>query len=160
MEALPQAQALMARYLGGVSAETGLCWGYASDLNALEWHKSSEVNIAVTDLVLLLADLRQLEAGWLDSGQIKAFYVPQGTVLEIYQTTLHFCPCMVDAKGFRSVVILPRETNEPLRAPGAPLLWRQNKWLIAHETNASLLEKGVVPGIRGVHLHVNIIKEC
>ena len=41
-------------------------------------------------------------------------------------------------------------TNVPLDGePDDKLLFRKNKWLIAHEDNAELIAKGVVPGIYG-----------
>ena len=72
-----------------------------------------------------------------DTGKIELFYVPAGTAVELYATTLHFAPCGIDGREFRCGVVLPRGTNEEL--PFAPaqagedrLLFAVNKWLIAH----------------------------
>ena len=39
---------------GGCPVQTGYCNGHNQKLNALEYHRSSEVNIAATDMILLL----------------------------------------------------------------------------------------------------------
>ena len=39
---------------GGCHVQTGYCNGHNQKLNALEYHRSSEVNIAATDMILLL----------------------------------------------------------------------------------------------------------
>ena len=44
------------------------------------------------------------------------FFVPAGTAVELYATTLHYAPCSVDGKEFRCGVVLPRGTNEKLSA--------------------------------------------
>ena len=86
----------------------------------------------------------------IDSSQFKAFYLPKGTAVEIYATTLHFCPCEVQNDGFGCVVGLPLDTNTPLEInPDDPLLFRKNKWIMAHEDNDGLIKKGVVSGIYG-----------
>ena len=136
---------------GEMPVQTGFCCGHNSTLGALEWHKSSEVNVAVTDFVLLLGKLCDVKNGKYDSSDIKAFYVRKGQCIEVYATTLHFCPCQVTKDGFGCVVVLPKGTNVPLdRIHKDPLLFRKNKWLIAHEGNTSLIkEKGAFSGITG-----------
>lgn len=147
----PDADTLRALYWGQLDAQLGLCWGHANRLNALEWHTCSEINVGVTDLVLLLADRRAVRDGRLDSASVRAFCLAQGEAIEVYATTLHFCPCEVTGAGFRCLVALPRGTNTPLDAgaPRSPMLWAKNKWLIAHEQNASLLARGAAAGITG-----------
>lgn len=39
---------------GELSVEIGYCSGHNKMLNALEYHRSSEANVAVTDIILLL----------------------------------------------------------------------------------------------------------
>ena len=74
-----------------------------------------------------------------DTSKAEAFFVPKGTAIEVYATTLHYAPCNVEGeKGFRCVVILPKGTNEDLtftpdKDGEDKLLTAQNKWLIAHE---------------------------
>ena len=87
---------------------------------------------------------------------MKAFYVPAGTLIEVYATTLHFCPCQVSDAGFGCVVALPLGTNVPLDyAVSDPLLFRKNKWILAHEENQTLIDRGVVAGVYGVNYKIN-----
>lgn len=138
------------KYFGELATQTGYCYGHSNALNALEWHKCSEINIAVTDMILLLGDIRDVKNGRYDSANVKAFLVKKGEAIEVYATTLHFCPIETSPDGFGCVVVLPQETNLPLDGESKDkLLFRKNKWLIAHEDNAALTEKGVFPGIYG-----------
>lgn len=135
---------------GELPIQIGCCWGHNRLLNALEWHKSSEINIAVTDFVLMLARLDDLEDGRLDSHKVRAFEVKKGEVVEVYAPTLHFCPCTANEDGFSCIVILPQGTNVPLETkPSDPLLFRKNKWILCHESNQALQDRGVVAGIVG-----------
>lgn len=151
LEAAPEAAAIREAGFGGTAAEIGFCWGHSDTLNALEWHACNEINVAATDLVLLLAHRFDIgEDGWLDSARVRGFFLPRGTVVEVYAPTLHFCPCQVSDVGFRCLVGLTEETNTPLAGPVSDArLFRRNKWLIAHEDNAALLARGAVAGIRG-----------
>ena len=138
------------RFFGETASQVGVCYGYNSQLNALEWHTCSELNVAVTPLVLLLGDLRDVEDGAYDAARVEAFYLEKGAVIEVYGPTLHFCPCQVSGDGFICVVGLTKGTNLPLAEKSADeLLFRKNKWLICHEYNRGLIEKGVHPGIHG-----------
>ncbi len=150
-EALPVAAEIGVRCFGDTPAEIGFCWGYNSALDALEWHCCNEINIAVTDAVLILAKLADLdENNKLDSAKCKAFFVPKGTAVEVYSDSLHYCPCQVSDDGFRMVVGLSEGTNTPLdEKTDDPTFWMRNKWLIAHEDNAALLADGAYAGISG-----------
>ncbi len=140
---------------GTLDTEIGYCRGYNSYLGALEWHSNSEVNIAVTDFILLLAKRSELRDGTLSSSDISAFYVRAGEIIEIYSSTLHFCPCQVKAEGFGCIVALPRGTNLPLDCKTRDnYLFRKNKWLIAHKENRALTDKGVMPGIFGENIEI------
>ncbi len=140
---------------GEMPTQVGYCYGHSNRLNAVEWHTSSEVNIAVTDLVLQLGDVRDLRDNTLDSAKIMAFFVEKGTVIEVYATTLHFCPCEVQAAGFGCVVALPKGTNLPLeRESEDKYLFRKNKWIIAHNDNTALIARGVNSGISGENIEI------
>jgi len=137
---------------GEIPMQLGYCWGYNDTMNALEWHTCSEINVATEDQILLLGDIRDIEADKsYDSSKIKAFMLKKGEAIEIYATTLHYCPIYSDAsKGFGSIVGLIKGTNVPLEnKPEDKLLFRKNKWLIAHKDNEELKAKGVVATIYG-----------
>lgn len=140
---------------GELPTQVGYCYGHSNFLNAWEWHTSSEINIAVTDLVLILARKCDYIDGKIDATTAKAFLLKAGDMVEVYATSLHFCPCEVDKKGFGCVVALPKGTNIPLEETESdPLLFRKNKWLIAHEANKGLLDRGVVSGITGPNYQI------
>lgn len=140
---------------GTLPTQIGYCFGHSNFLNAAEWHKSSEVNIAVTPLVLFLGHITDIVDGKIDSSRFKAFYLPKGTVVEIYATTLHFCPCEVSKEGFGCVVALPSDTNTSLTVKTQDnKLFRRNKWIIAHMENQKLIDKGVIPGISGKNYEI------
>lgn len=135
---------------GGCEAQVGLCMGYNTEMNALEFHNSSEINIAVTPLVILLGLRYEIDDKRYDSSKIKAFYLECGTMVELFGTTMHFCPCQVSDEGFSNVVVLPKDTNALLDAPSKDeLLFKKNKWLLCHEKNDNLIKIGVFPGIYG-----------
>ena len=140
---------------GSLPTQIGYCWGHSNFLNATEWHTSAEINIAVTPLVLILGHVWDIVEGKIDSSKFKAFYLPAGTVVEIYATTLHFCPCEVSKNGFGCVVGLPTGTNTDLTVKKEdPMLFRKNKWIIAHVDNEALKNKGVVAGITGTNYEI------
>ena len=155
-EALPAAREICDGCFGTLDTQIGYCYGHSNYLNALEWHYSSEVNVAVTPLVLMLAKRSDIKNGRIDSSCVKAFFVPAGTVIEVFATTLHFCPCEVSKGGFGCVVALPSGTNTPLDIPVKdPLLFRKNKWIFAHEGNTALLQRGVIAGVYGENYKIN-----
>ena len=149
-EVLKIASEIENELFGSLPTQIGYCWGHSNFLNATEWHTSSEINIAVTPLVLILGHVWDIENGKIDSSKFKAFYLPKGTAVEVYSTSLHFCPCQVSDSGFGCVVGLPLGTNTPLDAPVEDnLLFRKNKWLLAHEDNEALIGRGAAAGICG-----------
>ena len=140
---------------GTLPTQIGYCYGHSRMLNATEWHTASEVNIAVTDFVLLLGHLWDIENGKIDSSQFKAFYVPKGTSVEVYATSLHYCPCQVSDEGFKCVVGLPSGTNTALdKQLKDKKITAKNKWLIAHVDNEAKIKQGAVPGITGINFEV------
>ena len=104
LEALPVFAEVKHTLRGEGGCQIGCCWGYNTRLNCLEYHRASEHNVAVSDLVLLLGRQQDMEGFDLPAGKIKAFFVPKGTTIEVYATTLHFCPCQVSDEGFRCIV--------------------------------------------------------
>lgn len=146
-------------FYGHMPVQIGYCNGNSTQLNALEYHKGSEIDIAVTNLVLLLGDIRDIKNNTYKSSLVKAFFVPANTACELYATTLHFAPCKVSDSGYKSIIILPRDTNLPLKKlPEAKndedkLLWMQNKWLIAHP-DSTPASKGAHAGISGDNVEI------
>ena len=75
---------------GELSVEIGYCSGHNKMLNALEYHRSSEANVAVTDIILLLGQQSDITEDFTyDTAQLEAFFIPAGTAVELYATTTH-----------------------------------------------------------------------
>ena len=154
MEILPEAVDVCRKGFGGLPIQIGYCNGDNHKLNALEYHRSSEIDIAATDLILLLGCQQDIEADdTYDTSKVEAFFVPAGTAVELYATTLHYAPCSAQEGGFRCVIVLPKGTNEDLTFEPAKegenrLLTAVNKWLIAHE-EAGI--EGAFCGLKGAN---------
>ncbi|MBO4394550.1 MAG: DUF4867 family protein [Spirochaetales bacterium] len=123
---------------GGMPIQIGMCWGYNTKLNCLEYHRDSEINIGEGSFVLLLAKESQIVDGKLDTSVVKAFEVPAGVAVEVYATTLHYAPCQTSDSGFRVAVVLPKGTNteKPVFAAKSEedsWMTARNKWLLAHK---------------------------
>ena len=122
---------------GELSVEIGYCCGHNKVLNALEYHRSSEANVAATDVILLLGQQSDITDDFkYDTAQLEAF---------------------------KTGVILPFGTNFPLgvklgaeaeeeKLPEEKLLFAKNKWLIAHEEGG---EEGAFIGLTGKNISVD-----
>lgn len=159
-EALPLFTQLRDEVYGGLPIEFGHCSGFNTKLNAVEYHRSSEIDIAATDMYLMLGKQQDIDytANEYKTDQMEIFYVPAGTAVELYATTLHFAPCSVDGKEFRCGVVLPKGTNEALQTTPPKdgenaLLFAANKWLIAHK-DSGLQREGAVIGLVGKNLEI------
>ena len=141
---------------GDMPVQIGYCNGHNQKLNALEYHRSSEIDIAITDLILLIGRQQDIQKDYTyDTSNVEAFFVPKGTGVELYATTLHYAPCGIDGSGFKCVVVLPSGTNyevTPISDEGEDkLLMATNKWLIAHK-DAHIA--GAFEGLKGKNIEV------
>ena len=139
LEAFPVYEEFQRNFYGEMPAELGYCMGHNEMLNGLEYHRGSEVNVSVTDYVVMIGLQQDLEEGFrYDTSKIECFYVPAGLAVEFYATTLHYCACHVKPEGYAHATFLPRGTNTPLesgftaKTEEDKLLQAKNKWLIAH----------------------------
>ena len=150
-------------YFGEMPVQIGYCNGHNSLLNAVEYHRSSEINVAATDAILIVGMEQDIEDDFTyDTAKMEAFLLPAGEAVELYATTLHYAPCGVEDAGFRVAVVLPKGTNYPLEKEhirvGAAvhnedmLLTAVNKWLIGHAEGG--LDAGVFIGLKGRNLNV------
>ncbi len=165
LESTPAMEACTSVYYGEMPIQIGFCNGHNSLLNAVEYHRSSEINVAATDAILLLGLEQDVEADFTyDTGKMKAFLLPAGTAAELYATTLHYAPCGVNGEGFQVAIILPKGTNYPLNKPHVRaadtenlnedmLLAATNKWLIGHAEGG--LNADAFIGLKGKNLNVN-----
>ena len=159
LEALPVFYELVERTYGEMPVQIGYCNGKNKLLNALEYHRSSEIDVAVSDLVLMLGKRADITEDFqYDSANVEAFLVPAGTAVEVFADTLHYAPCNTEESGFRMVVILPKGTNLDLMkkhenaTDEEKLLFGTNKWVIAHP-DAKI--EGAFNGIIGENLKLD-----
>ena len=158
LEALDIMKDLQNKGYGGLPVQIGYCNGHNKKLNAVEYHRNSEINVAVTDLVLLIGHQQDIEPDHTyDTSKIEAFLVPAGIGIEVYATTLHYAPCHVNEGGFQCVVVLPKGTNTDLtfqteKMGEDSLMTAKNKWLIAHE-DAKIA--GAFNGLKGENITID-----
>ena len=158
LEALPVRKELMDKGYGELPIQIGYCNGHNSLLNALEYHKSSEINVAADDVILLVGCKQDITEDFTyDTGLAEAFLLPAGAAVELYATTLHYAPCSVNNAGFRVSIILPEGTNLALSEKHSGgedgHLTAKNKWLLGHPEGG--LPEGSPMGLTGKNLCVN-----
>lgn len=158
LEAVAVAEELSRVYYGEMPIQVGYCNGHNKKLNAVEYHRDSELNIAMTDAVLILGMEQDIEEdGTYDTSKMEAFFVPAMTGVEIYGTTLHYAPCNPKDDGFKVVIVLPKGTNYPLKGDHSKggedaTLAASNKWLIGHAEGG--LAEGSFIGLKGENLSI------
>lgn len=158
MELMNGVDEIRAGIYGGMPIQIGYCNGRNSTYNGFEYHKGSEINVAITDFCLVLGHSYDIAFGHYKNSDAEVFFVPKGTAIEMYQTTLHLSPLKVSNEGYKDIVILPRGTNTPLtdeekkalgEDPENRLLLHRNKWVIAHPDREPLIKQGAYAGIIG-----------
>lgn len=156
LEELPIFEQLKSQGFGEIPIQIGYCNGHNNKLNALEYHRTSEINIGATDMIVLLGHQEDVkEDHTYDTSLVEAFLIPKGAAVEFFATTLHYAPCGVDGQGFRGVVVLPKGTNYPLSDEHKAgnedaLLAATNKWLIGHAEGG--LDEGAFIGLVGENI--------
>lgn len=160
LEKLAIAEELKTTVYGELPIQVGYCNGHNTYLNALEYHRSSEINIAATDAILMIGCQQDITDDFTyDTSLVEAFLLPKGVAVEVYATTLHYAPCNASEEGFRVCVVLPKGTNEALEYQHGKeavkdgedaLLAAKNKWLIGHTEGG--LPEGSHLGLKGENL--------
>lgn len=158
LEALPVMKELTDKTYGELQIQIGYCNGHNCMLNAFEYHRSSEINVAVTDAILILGRQQDITEDFTyDTSLAEAFLIPAGTAVEVYATTLHYAPCGVNGQGFRVTVVLPKGTNLDLEVAHTEgedgHLTAKNKWLLGHPEGG--LPEGSPMGLVGKNLNIN-----
>ncbi len=137
--------------------QIGYCNGKNTKLDGLEYHKGTEICVAVTDTVLFLGSLADLDGITFRSADVEALYLAEGEAFEMHPGTMHFCPCHTTtrAPGFKTIVLLPEGTNYEVEGltPAADgegrLMWRRNEWQLVHPENERGVAQGNHPGLTG-----------
>lgn len=154
MEKYPIFDTVKNTVFGESEIQIGYCNGRNTTYNGFEYHKAPEINVAVTDFMLVLGHSYEIQNNTYKIEQAKVFFVPKGTAIEMFGTTLHLSPCRTCDGGFRDIVILPKGTNTPLETKicsddESKLLLQKNKWVIAHPEREPLIKQGAVAGVIG-----------
>ena len=157
LEETTAAKALQRITYGELPIEVGYCNGHNYKLNAIEYHRSSEINVAATNAVLIVGMQQDITEDFkYETAKMEAFLVEAGTAVELYATTLHYAPCSADEGGFKVGIVLPAGTNYPLEESHDgwedSLITAQNKWLIGHAEGG--LDAGAHIGLVGKNLDV------
>lgn len=157
LESLPVFAELKTRTYGELPIQIGYCNGKNYQLNALEYHRSSEINVGGTDAILLVGSQQDITDDFTyDTSLVEAFLLPKGMAVEVYATTLHYAPCSVGDQGFQVAIVLPKDTNLPLDQEHEGwedrLITAKNKWLIGHPEGG--LPEGTHIGLIGENISV------
>lgn len=155
--------AIVREVYGGMPTQVGWCYGQNVQMAGLEYHRGSEVNVCVTDAVLLVGHVQDVAFGdeiRYDTRKVAAFYAPAGAVVELSPWNLHYAPIQATREGsFCTLVYLPKGTNEPLdfsvdKVGENRLLFAINKWLLIHPDVKTMVEMGAYPGLVGADIFV------
>lgn len=138
LEGLPVYKTLQTRTYGEMPIQIGYCNGHNQKLNALEYHRDSEINVMADDAILILGLRADVTDDFTyETAKCEAFLVPAGTAVEVFATSLHYAPVGPGGNGFRVIVVLPRGTNTELKGKHNggedTYLTAVNKWLLRHE---------------------------
>ncbi len=143
------------RGFGGMEIQIGYVGGVNRVLNCLEYHKSSEFNIALDDVILVLGLESQIEEGRFSTDKCKAFYIPKGVGVELFGTTLHYAPMNV-FENYRVLCVLPKGTNgekPDFEATNSEdkMCFGNNKWLMCHPDSPDA-KNGTYQGLKGKNI--------
>lgn len=149
---------LKTKTFGELPIQIGYCNGHNELLNAVEYHRNSEINVAATKAILMLGMQQDITSDYkYETSKMEAFLVPEGIAVELYATTLHYAPCGVENEAFKVAVVLPKGTNCPLQDAHQEkedaLITAQNKWLIGHAEGG--LDANCHIGLIGENLNIN-----
>ena len=159
LQNLPAAKAISDHCFGGMPAQLGWCCGHNTKLNCLEYHRDSEFDLGVNDFIAFLGLQTEIEDGFFDTSKVKAFRVPAGVMVELFATTLHYCPCHTkEEDGFQVLIALPWLTNTDrpeidVRNWEDSMMTARNKWLLPHP-ESSEAQSGAKVGLVGENFDI------
>lgn len=154
LSASPAALSVARRVFGELKMQAGWNYGGNTRMNGMEWHKTPEVIVACTDVVLLLGSYADITNDTYDSSRAFGLYLQKGEAVELYPFTLHLAPLPVSGGRFIAVILLPDGTNLPLSGGIEGTLRAVNKWLLVHPDNKRGIELGGKIGILGENITI------
>ncbi len=163
LEKIPAMQTIATDVFAGMPFEAGECTGQSSNFTAVEYHQGSELNVFLTDVVMVLGKRSILEADGSfnakDQGDL--FFVPRGTVVEFYSDTLHYSPIKVHDSGFKIIVMLLAGSNQPLPEnfhSNNPRIVKKNKFQVVHASRTDKIAQGAQIGVTGDLIELEPLK--
>ena len=107
------------------------------------------------DDILMVLGKRQIldQRGQIDpqkDGQL--FYVPKGSVVELYNTTLHYAPIQITNAGYKVIVVVLQGTNLPLPdgfKSDNPRVVKQGKFQVVHPSRTDKIAQGYQVALTG-----------
>lgn len=148
------ARAIGREVFGELPIQAGWNYGGNTKMNGMEWHKSSEVIVACTDVVLLLGDHSDIISDCYDSSRAFGLFLTKGEAAELFAFTLHLAPLPVFGGRFIAAILLPDSTNLPLGGGINGTLRAVNKWLLVHPENERGIECGGKIGVTGRNIEL------
>ena len=148
---------------GDMPIDVGLTFGHSEEFTAFEYHQCSEVNIMLDDVIMVLGKRQTLETyGTIDPNrEAKMFYVPKGSIIELYNDTLHYAPLQVTSEGYKVVVIVISGTNTSLSenvVTANPRLVKKGKFQVVHACRKDKLAQGYKLAVVGDVIKTNSLK--
>ena len=113
---LPIAQKIKNEIFGGVNTDIGYALGLAEGkCELLEYHRCDEFMVATEDpFIMILGDQRDIVHNTYDLSLAEAFFIPVGVAVDLYATTLHGYPYQTSDRGYRILLGLIQNTNNPI----------------------------------------------
>lgn len=134
---------------GELDIIAGIVQGHNMVLNGIEYHQGSETIIALTDYYLVVGHRWDIKENHYDTNNVEVFFVPKGTTIELFSTTLHYTPIQAHESGFLTICLLLKGTGNQLCDGRQGILKKCNKWFIAHKDNVEKIKDGDYPGLDG-----------
>ena len=161
LEACSEREAIQNSIYGGMPIQIGYCNGTNHTLNAVEYHRDSEIDIALDGAILLIGSEADVEDDFTyDTAKMEAFAAPAGAVVELYATTLHYAPVTAGKNCVMQIVAQSKGTNTPLLSPSEgnepenKYLLERNKWVLCHPEAKEALGPKAFVGIKGDNITV------
>ena len=161
LEACSEREAIQNSIYGGMPIQIGYCNGTNHTLNAVEYHRDSEIDIALDGAILLIGSEADVEDDFTyDTAKMEAFAAPAGAVVELYATTLHYAPVTAGKNCVMQIVAQSKGTNTPLLSlaegnePENKYLLERNKWVLCHPEAKEALGPKAFVGIKGDNITV------
>lgn len=160
LEATATIKAIGRDVFAGMPIDAGATIGHSDNFSAFEYHQCSELNIMLDDVLMVLAKRQVLD----QKGEInpqedgKLFYVPKGSIIELYNTTLHYAPIQITKAGYKVIVVVLHGTNSPLPEgfkSDNPRVVKQGKFQVVHPVRKDKIAQGYQVALSGDLLETN-----